>query len=105
MFSLRRFGSFSFFFLFIGVFAVLFQTTIWAAVVGTVRGVVHDPEHRPVQGAEVVVKASSSNYVQKLATDSYGSFEGTARPVGAYPVTVRNDRFSPPSHYTLTPSA
>jgi outer membrane receptor protein involved in Fe transport len=95
MVSLRRFRTFSFFLLLIGVFAVLFQAAIWAAVVGTVRGVVHDPEHRPVQGAEVVVKASSSDYVQKLATDNDGSFEGIALPVGAYVVTVRKDGFAP----------
>src|SRR5579864_5699059 len=95
MVSLRRFRFFSFSLLLIGVFAVLFQAAVCAAVVGTVRGVVHDPEHRPVQGAEVVVKASSSDYVQKLATETDGSFEGTALPVGAYVVTVRKDGFAP----------
>jgi len=94
MCSLRRFRSSSFSF-FIGVFIVMFPAAIWATVVGTVRGVVHDPEHRPVQGAEVVIKADSSEYVQKLATDSDGSFEGTALPVGAYLLTVRKDGFAP----------
>ncbi len=61
----------------IGVFVVVFQCGIWAAVVGNIRGVVHDPEHRPVQGAEVAVKASSSDYVQKLTTDGDGGFEAS----------------------------
>jgi hypothetical protein len=76
-------------------FAVLFQVAIWGAVVGSVRGVVHDPDHRPAQGAEVLIKASSADSVRKLTTDSDGGFEATALPVGAYLVTVRRDGFAP----------
>ena len=77
------------------VFAILLPVTIWAAVFGTIRGVVHDPDHRPVQGAEVVVKSSSSDYAQKLATNTDGGFEAAALPVGEYLVTVRKDGFAP----------
>src|SRR5947209_15377883 len=87
--------SISFSFLSISVVAVLFQVSTWAAVVGAVRGVVHDPDHRPVQGADVVVKASNSDYVQNLTTDIDGGFEATALPIGAYLVTVRGDGFAP----------
>jgi outer membrane receptor protein involved in Fe transport len=66
-----------------------------AAVVGNVRGVVHDPDHRPVKGAEVVVKSGTSDYARKLTTDADGGFEATALPVGAYFVTVRKDGFAP----------
>ena len=76
-------------FVFIGVCAAL-----WAAVTGNVRGVVHDPDHRPVLGAEVMVKASSSEFVQKLATDVNGGFEATALPVGSYVVTVSKNGFA-----------
>ena len=55
--------------------AVLFPAAIWAVVFGSSRGIVHDPDHRPVQGAEVTVKSSNSDYVQKLTTDGDGSFE------------------------------
>ena len=82
-------------FRFICVFVVLAQVAIWAAVFGTVRGVVHDPDHRPVQGAEVLVKSSSSDYARKLTVDADGGFEATALPVGAYLVTVRKDGFAP----------
>ena len=71
---------------------VLLPFTVWAAVFGTVRGVVHDPDHRPVPGAQVVVKSSTSDYSQKLTTDADGSFEATALPVGAYLVTVHQGR-------------
>ncbi|MDQ6706798.1 MAG: TonB-dependent receptor [Acidobacteriota bacterium] len=95
MFCLRPFRRLSFFFLFVSAFGILFQAAIWAAVTGDVRGVVHDPDHRPVQGAEVVVKASNSDYIQKLTTDTGGGFEAAALPVGAYLVTVRKDGFAP----------
>ena len=33
-----------------------------ATVFGTVRGIVHDPQHRPIPGSSVVLKAKSSDY-------------------------------------------
>ena len=84
----RQFG-------FICVFAILVPVAIWAAAFGTLRGVVHDPDHRPVPGAEVVVRSSSSEYVRNLTVDAEGGFEAAALPVGAYLVTVREDGFGP----------
>src|SRR5665213_3492954 len=75
--------------------AVLFPITIWAAVFGAVRGVVHDPDHRPVQKAQVVVKSSSSDYSQNLTSNADGAFEATALPVGSYVVTVIAEGFAP----------
>jgi outer membrane receptor protein involved in Fe transport len=74
---------------------MLVPVAIWAAAFGTLRGVVHDPDHRPVQGAEVVVRSSSSDYARNLTVDADGGFEATALPVGAYLVTVRKDGFAP----------
>ena len=73
---------------------VLLPFTVWAAVFGTIRGVVHDPDHRPVQKAQVVVKSSSSDYSQKLTTDPDGAFEATALPVGSYDVTITVQGFA-----------
>src|ERR1700749_3013099 len=95
MYSLRLFRSLPFSFLFVTAFGVLFQIALWSAVVGTVRGVVHDPDHRPVQGADVVVKSGSSDYAQKLTTDTDGGFDASALPVGVYLVTVSKDGFAP----------
>src|SRR5437879_5825912 len=72
----------------------LFPVVTWAAVFGSVRGLVHDPDHRPVLGAEVVVKSNTSDYAQKLATDTDGGFEASALLVGAYLVTVSKDGFA-----------
>ena len=76
------------------VFVVLAQVPLRATVFGTVRGVVHDPDHRPVQAADVEIKSSSSDYHQKLTTDTDGGFEATALPVGAYQVTVSKEGFA-----------
>ena len=76
------------------VLALLQPAMTRATVVATVRGIVHDPDHRPVPGAQVVVKAANSDYSQKLATDAEGRFEAAAVPVGAYIVTVTKDGFS-----------
>jgi hypothetical protein len=67
---------------------------VWAAVTGSIRGVVHDPDHRPMQGAMILVKSVSSDYSQTVTTSADGSFEVTSVPVGAYQVTVSRDGFA-----------
>jgi outer membrane receptor protein involved in Fe transport len=74
---------------------VLFPLAIWAAVVGSVRGHIEDPDHRPIRGATVILKSSSSEYSQTVSTDTKGTFEATSVPVGAYQVTVQQDGFAP----------
>jgi len=57
--------------------------------------VIHDPDHRPVQKARVVVKSSNSDYSQELTSNADGAFEATALPVGSYVVTVTAEGFGP----------
>ena len=66
----------------------------FATVLGTVRGIVHDPQHRPVPGSEVVLKAQSSDYMQKTQTDVNGEFHFDAVPLGAYTITVADASFA-----------
>ena len=66
-----------------------------AAVFSSLRGVVHDPQHRPVPGAHVLIQASNSAYSQQLTAGADGSFEATAVPVGAYRITVTDDGLMP----------
>ncbi len=73
---------------------LLFPVAMWAAVLGSVRGVVHDPDHRPVRGATVLVKSSTADYSQTATTGTDGDFEVTSLPVGAYQVTVTHDGFN-----------
>ena len=73
---------------------LLLGTAAYATVFGTVRGIVHDPQHRPVSGSEVVLKAKSSDYTQKTQTDANGEFHFDAVPLGAYTVTVTDAAFA-----------
>jgi outer membrane receptor protein involved in Fe transport len=84
--------------------AIFFTAATLAAVFGTVRGVVHDPDHRPVQAAEVIVKSSTSDYSQKIATNADGGFEVSTLPVGQYQVTVSKEGFAPSTQEALITS-
>ena len=55
-------------------------TAAFAAVVGSVRGIIHDPQHRPVQNAMVMIKAKSSDWSATTNSDANGKFVFTAVP-------------------------
>jgi outer membrane receptor protein involved in Fe transport len=59
-----------------------------ATIFTTVRGVVHDPSHRPVADAQVTLRAKASDYTQTARTKDDGSFEFTSVPAGEYIVHV-----------------
>ena len=65
-----------------------------ATIFSTVKGIVHDPQHRPVAGAAVTVKARQADWTQTTKTDADGAFQFTAVPVGDYTVTVAFDGFN-----------
>src|SRR6202049_2145991 len=69
---------------------LLLAVTVSATIFGSVRGIVHDPQHRPIQGAMVMLKAKSSDWSKSANTDANGNFEFNAVPVGEYSVTVAN---------------
>src|SRR5579863_4125389 len=73
---------------------LLFGATALATVFGTVRGIVHDPQHRPIAAGEVVLKAKASDYQQKTETDVNGDFHFDAVPLGEYTVTVSGASFA-----------
>jgi TonB dependent receptor/Carboxypeptidase regulatory-like domain/TonB-dependent Receptor Plug Domain len=66
----------------------------FANIYGAVRGVVHDPEHRPIQGAMVMLKAKSSDWAKSVTTDANGEFEINAVPLGDYSVAVASTGFA-----------
>src|SRR5690349_1410598 len=59
-----------------------------AVVLSSLRGVVHDPDHRAVADARVTVKSVSSDFAQTLTTGPDGTFETATVPIGEYQVTV-----------------
>jgi hypothetical protein len=74
-------------------FTFLLATAAYATVFGSVHGVVHDPEHRPVQGAMVMLRSSSSDWNQTAYTNANGEFEFSAVPLGEYTVSVASPGF------------
>ena len=60
----------------------------FTAVVGSVRGVIHDPQHRPVSDAMVLIKAKNSEWNATVNSDANGNFTFSAVPLGEYVVTV-----------------
>src|SRR6185437_10419086 len=59
-----------------------------ATIFGTVQGVVHDPDHRPVADAMVMLKSANSNWSQTTTTDENGEFRIQAVPIGEYVIAV-----------------
>jgi outer membrane receptor protein involved in Fe transport len=66
-----------------------------ATIFGSVRGLIHDPQHRPVQGAQVTIRATNSDWSQTATSDAQGEFRFDAVPIGEYQVTVDMPGFAP----------
>ncbi|HEX5410375.1 MAG TPA: TonB-dependent receptor [Terriglobia bacterium] len=66
-----------------------------AAIFGNVRGIVHDPQHRPIPNAQVVLRAGSSAWSQAAHTNADGEFEFSAVPAGVYTLSVQAQGFQP----------
>jgi hypothetical protein len=77
-----------------GAVLLLSAVASHATIFGSVRGVVHDPQHRPIQGAAVTLKAKTSAWATSITTDANGEFQFTAVPIGEYFVTVENPGFA-----------
>jgi outer membrane cobalamin receptor len=82
-------------FLFVSLFVFLSAQFALATVFGTVRGIVHDPQHFPVAGASVQIKSGTSAWSATTATDSNGEFSFPAVSFGDYTVTATAPGFSP----------
>jgi hypothetical protein len=78
-------------------FVVCFILTAAAAFAndyGAVRGVVHDPQHRPIQDATVTLKAKSSDWAKTTTTGAGGEFQFNAIPLGEYSVSAAGQGFA-----------
>ena len=68
--------------------------TVSASVYGAIRGIVHDPQHRPVQGAMVMLQSKSSDWAKSMNTDNDGEFSFNAVPIGEYSISVASPGFT-----------
>jgi hypothetical protein len=65
---------------------LLSSLTAFATIFGTVTGLIHDPQHRPVQGAQVMLRAASSAWTKTVSSDDAGEFRFDSVPLGEYTV-------------------
>jgi hypothetical protein len=73
--------------------ALLWHAPLYAADVGSVRGVVHDQQHRPMADARVMLKSATSAWSQSSLTDAHGEFSFMTVPLGDYVLSVSDPGF------------
>jgi hypothetical protein len=89
----------------LSLFALLLPATLaWASIFGKVQGIVHDPQHRPIQGAHLTLKDQTSAFTQSATTDANGEFVFTSVPIGNYTVTVSAKGFEQMSQKVIVES-
>ncbi len=62
-------------------------------IFGTLRGIVHDPQHRPIAGASVTLESLASHTRKAVTTSAEGEFRFDALPLGKYRLTVSHSGF------------
>jgi len=76
--------------------AIVFAITslAHATVFSQLHGIVHDPQHRPLPGAHIAVRAAHSALTFTVDTDADGAFTLPSIPLGDYVVTVTHAGFA-----------
>ena len=75
------------------VFSLVWITTLGASILGSVRGLIHDPQHRPVSGATVKLRAAGSGFEQAASSNDVGEFVFEKIPIGEYTIDVQSSGF------------
>ena len=65
-----------------------------ATIFGQVHGVVHDPQHRPIAGAQIELRAANSALTMTAISTKDGAFSIPSVPLGDYIVTVSQSGFA-----------
>jgi hypothetical protein len=86
------------------LFGSLVPASLFAADVGSIRGVVHDSQHRPIAQAQVALKAATSEWVRSATTDQRGEFDFMTVPLGDYVLTVTQADFATTSQIVTVTS-
>jgi len=89
------------FLFFLTWFSLAASLPAFATVFANLRGVVHDPEHRPIAKAQVSLQASDSAFLLTAVTNTQGEFELPQAPIGVYTLKITAPGFAPFSQ-TLT---
>jgi outer membrane cobalamin receptor len=65
-----------------------------AAIFSQIRGVVHDPQHRPISGARIELHAANSAFTKIAVTAQDGSFTLPSISLGDYSLTISQTGFT-----------
>jgi len=82
------------FLLFVAILAIFGSYPALATVFSSLRGVVHDAQHFPINGAEVSVHAADSAFELKAITGANGEFDLSSVPLGIYRVHIEAKGFA-----------
>src|ERR1700719_2908879 len=80
--------------LFVVLYLVVLVSISNATIFGSVRGVVHDSQHRPIPDVQISLKAKDSAFTMTTQTDISGDFHFDAVPVAEYVITVSKADFA-----------
>jgi TonB-dependent receptor-like protein/carboxypeptidase family protein len=72
----------------VGVLVMCLAASLSATIFSSVAGLIHDPEHRPVQGARVTLSANNSTFTLTTTSDDSGQFRFENVPIGSYTTQV-----------------
>lgn len=64
-----------------------------ATVFGSIRGIVHDPQHRPIVAADVKLHSATSDLSMSAHTNQDGEFTLNTVPIGEYVIEVSRPGF------------
>jgi len=72
----------------VAVLVMCLAASLSATIFSSVAGLIHDPEHRPVQGAKVTLSANNSDFTLTTTSDDSGQFRFDNVPIGSYTTQV-----------------
>jgi len=79
--------------LFVLLVSLAWSAAVLAGIFGTVRGIVHDVQHRPISGAHLLLQAKKSDWKRAAVSDDNGEFQMDAVPAGLYTLEITRDGF------------
>ena len=78
----------------LGILLLSAPILAYATVFAAMHGVVHDPQHRPIAGAQIKLKAVDSAFSLSAVTGAAGDFELLEVPIGIYTLEVNAPGFA-----------
>jgi hypothetical protein len=73
---------------------VSLTATAQTGIFGSVHGIVHDPQHRPIANAHIVLRAGHSELAFNASSNADGAFNIPSVPLGDYVLTVTDPGFA-----------